>query len=478
MRRRTVSDRTPRVARDGSGRFLEYIRSMEFQEELKMLEALGLPAIIGMLPLVVYIVMALMGKSQIALLVVSTALAMILSGTGIIPYAGILAKAMGSSLTLIGLVILTSSALGKVLEQSGVSRTLVYGIVRCISVKTEKRAILVTMICSTLICGILGTLGGGNAILAPILIPMVAAVGLSRSTVGAIFQNAGETGLIWGPLSPPVVALLSMTKLSYGRMMLTAAFPYGLVWLVTSYFAIKRIQEKTRTVTPYTDVTYTAEFVPVKKDIFLAALFIACFLGFIAYSIGAKQGIPFLVFVMMALTVIVGLASGRKPDDLFKTAIGGMASGLPLFVVFLLFGPMFDMMTDMGAFDALANVFGGLVNLVGGTGLVSRAMTVILASFVGGFGVEGAAVVQMQITNTLFSSILTEVKIPMELWALALIAASRITSVIYPAGNMIGQMGLARSDDVKAMLKVGWTVAGVMMVFIVVYAFVGAAFMY
>jgi len=443
-----------------------------------MIELFNLPPILGILPLLAYIVLALTGRSQIVLLVLSTALAMVLGGVGIGDYAQILAGNMGGSLTLIGLVILMSSALGKVLEKSGVSQTMVTGIIRRVGIKTEKRAIVVTMICSTLVCGLLGTLGGGNSILAPLIIPIVASAGLSKSTVGAIFQNAGETGLIWGPLSPAVLALLSITGLSYGRMMFAAALPYGLIWLITSYFAIKRIQEKTRDVTPYTDVTLDQAFEPTKGQRRLTVIFGVAFIAFIVYSVIARQGIPFLVFVMMALIGIVGLASGDKPDEIFKTAVTGMAPALPLFMMFLLFGPMFEMMTTMGAFEALAAVFGKLVSLIGGSGVFSKAAMTILASFVGGFGIEGAAVIQMQITHELFSGALKIINMPMELWALALIAASRITSVIYPAGNMIGQMGLARSDDVKSMLKVGWTVAGVVMVFITGYAFIGAAFLF
>jgi len=443
-----------------------------------MIEMLNLPPILGILPLVVYIILALTGQSQIVLLVFSTFLAMILGGVSIANYSMILASNMGGSLTLIGLVILMSSALGKVLEKSGVSQTMVTGIIRKVGIESENKAILVTMVCSTLVCGLLGTLGGGNSILAPLIIPIVASAGLSKSTVGAIFQNAGETGLIWGPLSPAVLALLSITGLSYSRMMLAAALPYGIIWLITSYFAIKKIQKNTRDITPYEKESFDQSFEPTAKHRRLTVIFALCFIGFILYSVISRQGIPFLVFVMMMLIGIIGIASGDKPDAVLQTAVSGMAPALPLFIMFLLFGPMFEMMTTMGAFEALAEVFSGLVGLIGGSSVWSKAAMTILASFVGGFGVEGAAVIQMQITHELFSSALNIVEMPMELWALALIAASRITSVIYPAGNMIGQMGLAHSDDVKSMLKVGWTVAGVVMAFISIYAFFGAAFLF
>ena len=53
-----------------------------------------------------------------------------------------------------------------------------------------------------------------------ILIPVVAAAGLKPATVACLFQSSGETGLIWGPFTGPTVALLAITGLSYGRMML------------------------------------------------------------------------------------------------------------------------------------------------------------------------------------------------------------------------------------------------------------------
>lgn len=182
---------------------------------------------------------------------------------------------------------------------------------------------------------------------------------------------------------------------------------------------------------------------------------------------------------MLCLIIIVGACSGIKSDEVFKSAIAGMSGGLSLFLLFLLFGPMFTMMTEMGAFTALAELFARIVTVIGtGTGAFSQAVVMIMGSLVGGFGIEGASVVQMQITNQLFAPILEVVHMPMELWAVALIAASRITNIIYPSANMIGQMGIARSSNMKSMLQVGWTVTAVTFVFIIVYAFLGALILF
>ena len=444
-----------------------------------MIELFNLPPIIGMIPLLLFIVFAFAGVSQMLSLVLATVLCMVLSGTGLIAYSAMLCESMGGTLCLIGLVILLSSGLGKLLEQSGVSHTMVYSIVQKVGVKTENQGIIVTILCSTLVCGMLGTLAGGNAIIAPIIIPVVAAVGLSKSTVGAIFQNAGETGLILGPLSPAVVALLSLTGLSYGKMMLCAAIPFAAVWLVTTFFAVKRLQKTTRETENYEDEKMDSSFVPTSRHKKITVLFLVSFAAFVLYGIMTKSGTTYLPVVMICLIIIVGACSGEKSDQVFKTAITGMSGGLSLFILFLLFGPMFTMMTGMGAFTALAELFAKFVTVIGtGTGALSQAVVMIMGSLVGGFGIEGASVVQMQITNQLFAPILEVVHMPMELWAVALIAASRITNIIYPSANMIGQMGIARSDNKKSMLKTGWTVTVVTFIFIIVYAFAGAAFLY
>jgi len=43
----------------------------------------------------------------------------------------------------------------------------------------------------------------------------------------------------------------------------------------------------------------------------------------------------------------------------------------------------------------------------------------------------------------------------MHLWAIVLLVGSQITFFAYPTGDMVGQMGLARSTDLKSMIKNG-----------------------
>lgn len=70
-----------------------------------------------------------------------------------------------------------------------------------------KKGIVVTMICSLVIVALLGTLAGGNAIIAPIIIPVVVTVRITPSTVGVIFQVNGRNWFDFGDLTPPVIGL-------------------------------------------------------------------------------------------------------------------------------------------------------------------------------------------------------------------------------------------------------------------------------
>lgn len=66
-----------------------------------------------------------------------------------------------------------------------------------------------------------------------------------------------------------------------------------------------------------------------------------------------------------------------------------------------------------------------------------QAALMIIGSFVGAFRVSGAVVAQIQVTHDLFAPAVEAFKLPMEMWAIALIAGSRITTSVYPTANMV-----------------------------------------
>ncbi len=426
------------------------------------------PSLIALIPMIVYLILAFKEKNSTGATGVAIIFGYFITRQSPESIGKLFAKSLGSSLGIVGFIIILGSGLGHLMTKTGVSQTMVTWIINKIGVNNEKKAILAVMFSCVLICGLLGTLAGGCSIIAPILIPVVAAVGLTPSTVGAVFQTSGETGLIWGPFTGPVVTLLAITGLSYSKMMIWAALPFGIIWLISIYFLALKIQEKTRGKEKY-DLTKELEekFVPNQKQKRTTTLFCISFMVMVGYGLLTKQGTNYTIIVMLILSSITGVAGGLGLDDTFKELGIGISKQAKLFLLFIFLNVFMELINIGGGFEALSNLFMPLINKEGKTTLV------IVGSIVGAFGINGAAVAQMQITHDLFLPALKVTDVPMEMWAIALIAASRITSSIYPGTNMISPMGIARSNNIKAMLYAGWGVSMIVLIYIFIWSFVG-----
>ena len=141
------------------------------------------------------------GISTGACLLIGVLIAALMLGQDFGMLASAFYASLGSSTSMIGLIIMVGAGLGVLMSQVGVSQTLVYWIVKRIGVDTRAKAKLSLIICSILVCGLLGTLGGGNAIISPILLPVMASLGITPSVTATLFKTAGEVGLILGPLT-------------------------------------------------------------------------------------------------------------------------------------------------------------------------------------------------------------------------------------------------------------------------------------
>ena len=103
-----------------------------------------------------------------------------------------------------------------------------------LNVNSQKRAFFVVMFCSVVIVSLLGTMAGGNAILAPILIPIVASVRITPNTMGVLFHGAGATGLFLGPFTPPVGSHGVHRLIS--PVPVNAGIPISVIMWIVSFF--------------------------------------------------------------------------------------------------------------------------------------------------------------------------------------------------------------------------------------------------
>lgn len=427
-------------------------------------------SLLALIPLLAYLIMVFRNKSNLSGLVVGVIVAAILTGQNLQNLAGIFNAALGSFLGTIGIIIMFGSGLGYLMNKAKVSHTLVYWIVKQIGVDSEKKGMLAIIVSSIVICGLLGTLAGGNAVIAPVIIPLVAAVGLTPTAVASLLRVAGEVGLIMGPLTGVTIATMGVTGLSYGKLMLWAVIPFSLVWLAATWFAVLRIQKKYKGIEVYEiteDMVDLSNMEITAKEKRTSVLFIISFILLVAYGIFSKLGTSYAIIVMLVLSAVIAVSSQMAMDEAVEEFVSGAAKMTGMFLVFIFFEAMFSMINLGGGFQALGSL---LTTLVSGGG---KAVVLIIAALVGGFGIEAAAVAEINIVHEMFINLVNSVGLPMEIWATAILAATRITGSLYPTANLAGQLGIARASNMKEVLKASWTGAAALWAWVILWAFVG-----
>lgn len=413
----------------------------------------NLSPIFALVPLIIYIILAFRDINPILNVVICVLLSAVITQQPLLGMGAVISEALGSFLALIGFIILMGSALGAVLRKTGVAENVVITLMKKIGIDTEKKAILASMICSIVLVSLLGTLAGANAIIAPIVIPLVAVIGITPSTLAAVFQGAGATGLFIGPYSPQVVTIMGLTGLSYGSYLLGAGLPVALIcWLVT-YFMAMRIQNKTKGVYAYENIEKPdMEYEPTKETRRATLAFFLSLLILIGYGIAVKSGSSYAIVVMFTSAIFTGVAGGLPLNDLFDTMMEGAGRMIWLFVMFVLFHPFITFIAEAGAFEELVSLIEPLLQSQ------SKVVFSLISTLTGIFGIGGAAVAQSIVMDNMFGQLVKGLGLSATLWAAILLVGSQITSFAYPEADMLGQMGLARSKDLKNMVKFGITI--------------------
>lgn len=428
----------------------------------------GISPLFALIPLVLYIVLAFRDIHPVLNVVICVVIAAIMTKQSFADMGGVLAESLGSFLGMIGFIIMLGSGLGAILRATGVAEFIIYAFTKKIGVNTEKKAILATMATSIVLVALLGTLAGANAIIAPMIIPMVAMIGLTPSTMAAVLMGAGMTGLFIGPYSPQVVTIMELTHVSYSTYVLGVGLPVAAICWVITYFMALRIQKKTKGVYAYTDVEEVGdEYVATKESRRATTVFFLCMAILIGYGIFLQKGSSYAIMVISVTAVLTGIAGGLSLNKVFDEIISGAAKLMWLFLMFVLFTPFIDFITNAGAFDALVDLMSPMFK--SNSALSFTAVTTLT----GVFGIGGAATAESVLLDSMFGPLVKDLSISATLWGTILLVSSQITSFAYPEADMLGQMGLARSKDMKNMVKFGITVAIACVVYVVIRAFFG-----
>ena len=428
------------------------------------------PSIIAIIPLFLYIIMSLRGKNSVSALIISVTTGVLLLNVSLVEIGKGWQKALGQTPVLIGSIIMLGTGLGLLMTKARVTHTLVLWIIKLIGVNTRTRAKVCLIVCSTLVCGLLGTLGGGNAIIAPLIIPIMAQLGITPTVTMVLLMVAGQIGLVIGPTAVACITTLGITGLSYGEYMLYTAGPYCLFWIVFTWIGANRAQKNTEGVEAYevsADMKNIDEIVVTKKEKITTIAFLVTFIGLIAWGIMAGAGTSYAVTVMLLLCAVISICSGIGIDETVGYLAQGVAKNASRFLLYVFFVMMTTVVNLGGGFDALSALITKVASGGGATGMM------IIASFVGGFGIEAATAIELQLIADMFMEVSLGLGLPMVCFATVMMASNRLTGNLYPTSNFVGEMAIAQCDNTKEALKGLWWGCAGQILWVVIYAFIG-----
>jgi uncharacterized ion transporter superfamily protein YfcC len=166
-----------------------------------------------------------------------------------------------------------------------------------------------------------------------------------------------------------------------------------------------------------------------------------------------KAGYTYAIIVMIVTAVMTALCGRMRPEPAVTAFTRGAASLIWLFFLFWLFNPLLVLVEESGAYEALLDGLNPTLQSAG------PWLFLVLSLLIGWLAVPGAAVAQVVLIDKLLWPLAASIGVPPTAWAASLLGGSQIDWFgPLPNGDMIGQMGLARSTNLKMMLYNGWIV--------------------
>lgn len=414
--------------------------------------------LIGLLPIFVLAILTVIGLDIVLSVIVAILVSVVMTSTGVLELGTILAKSTGSFIATVGLIIMLGAGVGEVANRTGAARELVRFIVNKVGLSSQTRVKLGIIISSIVICGSLGTMAGGNAIIVAVVIPIAAAVGLTPPTVALLLMTSGSIGLFVGPFTPSTVTILELGGLSYPQFLITSALPMSIVTLAAGWIMSNYIQKWTVGKYQYNEnfLNQTDEIDPVrlKRNKRAAFVFIVTIITMALIGISLKAGFSFAIIVMLTVALLTGLVAGLTPKQILSALYDGYGKLVWMFILYWLYNPILELVEKLNAYQTLLD---NVTPYLTGLTPAMLCFAIFLFNIIG--HIPGAAVAQMTFTNKIFGPILIAHGVPPAGVTAVLLASSQVDWFgPFPSSDMFGQMGLARSNQLKYMLYGGWAI--------------------
>lgn len=412
------------------------------------------PTLWGLLPIVLYAVLALLGMDIVIATVVAIASGVIIAGFGPAEIAGVLGDSMADLVTIIGLIIMLGAGVGEVLKVTGVAQSIVHGVMKLFGDRHKAAIIYGVMVSCLVLVMSLGTLAGAIAIAAPILIPITARMGFTKSATASMMFVGGAAGLAVAPFAGSNVAIMQAAEVQYTEYLLYGAGPIALLSLVVGYpvvLFIQRLSEKTDDFYLDSESGLQTQDFSAAHATRATAVFLVTLVASVVYATITAAGTSFPLLALPLLGIVTGLAGGLSISQVLQAIYRGCASLVSIFILFWMLAALFIMIELLEPFQVILDNYGEEL------GSASPFIFTILIALLGWVGIPGATAAQVVLLDEVFGPVASTLGITAGAWVVVLLFASKAdTYGPFPNGNMLGVMGLARSKNLKNMLITGW----------------------
>ncbi|MCG5219917.1 Na+/H+ antiporter NhaC family protein [Streptosporangium sp. KLBMP 9127] len=415
----------------------------------------GAPTIWGLLPIVLYALLALLGMDIVVATVIALLSGVLIAQLPPLEIGNLLGDSLADQVTMIGLIIMLGCGVGEVLKTTGVAGTIVRGVMRVVGEKSRLAVILGMMVASLLLVASLGTLAGALAIAAPVLLPIAARMGFTRSATASMMFIGGCAGLTIAPFAGSNVAIMEAAGIGYLGYLGYGAGPLAVLSLIMGLLVVPWMQRRTvRTDDHYTEAEVGAA---ADQDVRKAGagrattVFLLVLLASVGYATFTNAGTSFPLLALPVLGVATGLAGGLGTKEIVGLIYRGAARLISIFLLFWLLAGLFILIEKLAPFKVILDMYGE--SLAGSSPFVFS----ILIALLGWVGVPGATAAQVVLLDQVFGDLATNIGVTTGAWTVVLLFASKAdTYGPFPNGNMVGAMGLARSANLRNMMITGW----------------------
>ncbi|MFE4690731.1 Na+/H+ antiporter NhaC family protein [Streptomyces sp. NPDC056749] len=421
------------------------------------------PTMWGLLPIALYAALSLTGMNLLAVTAIAVAGAVLVALPPLGATVDVLTASVTEPVTVIGLIIVLGAAVGEVLRVTGVADSLVRGILR-VADGHGRIALMYGMLCAclVLVAG-LGTLAGALAIAAPLLVPVAARAGFTRSATAATMFLGGCAGLALAPFAGSNIAIMKTADTGYLTYVLVGAGPLALLSLLLAAVVVPWVQRRSAAQDDFyrpDEVTEDAGGVAGDGPADAAAAartrhatwaFVIVLVLTVLYAALSEAGTTFPLTALPLMAVCTAAAARLSPLRALKAFLTGARGMLPMLLLFWLLAALFGFIDLLQPYDVVLETYGP-----GLRGMSALPFALAVAAL-GWVGVPGATAAQVVLIGEVFGPLGSDIGVTPAAWVIVLLWASKAdTYGPLPNANMVGAMGLARAGRLPYLLGTGW----------------------